>query len=64
MLIEPSNLSVDSRIKQLLWILPLSSLLEDSNLSKKYWNIEQLDVCIQKFTEGHFKFTCKGYNAF
>ena len=37
------------RLMDLLWIF-----------CKKYWNIEQLDMCIQKFTEGHIKFTCKG----
>lgn len=61
---DPGNVLVDSQIKRLLWILLLSSLLENRKLCKTYWNMEQLDMWIQKLREGHIKFTCKGYNAF
>lgn len=30
----------------------------------KYWNTEQVDMCVQLFREGQIKFTCKGYGAF
>lgn len=31
-------------------------------LLDKYWNPEQLDMCIQKFKSGQIKFTWKGYS--
>ena len=34
-------------------------LVREKQMCKKYWNIEQLDMCIQKFTEGYIKFTCR-----
>lgn len=30
----------------------------------KYWNTEQVDMCVQLFREGQIKFTCKGYGVF
>lgn len=34
------------------------------NCLNKHWNVGQLDMCIQKFREGHMTFICEGNNAF
>lgn len=57
-LIEPGNGQFVDQ-KPLLWFLLLSSLLENSKC-KTYWNIEPMNILIQRFREGHIKFTCKG----
>ena len=51
--IEPGNVLIDWGIKHLLWILPLSPLLENSKSCRKQKNVELLDMRIQKFREGH-----------
>lgn len=45
----------ESRIRQLCLI----TLLENNMLYNKYRNIEQFDMCNQKFRKGQIKFTYK-----
>ena len=43
-------------------MLSLSSFLENSKLCRKYWNTELLDMRMQKFREGHIRFTSGSWN--
>lgn len=62
--IEAEHLEVDSWIRHWFTHFVGEQRASRAELSKKYWNYEQLDLWIQKMIEGPLKFTSKGSRTF